>query len=72
MHQNGRPDGGVSRKMISDEIRCRTVPPIIKVRHAPREQVHEVTTVVVSDNIIIQSLVSKLPAIDDNIVRHGS
>ncbi len=25
---NGRPDGGVSRKMISDEIRCRTVPQI--------------------------------------------
>ncbi len=23
---NGRTDGGVSRKMISDEIRCRTVP----------------------------------------------
>ena len=26
--EDGRPDGGVSRKMISDEIRCRTVPQI--------------------------------------------
>lgn len=26
--EDGRPDGGVRRKMQSDEIRCRTVPQI--------------------------------------------